>query len=108
MSELLPSLRYQRITKEKKISEILLFCRDINLKYLGFLISTFHLLVILHSLKSITKLLLIPPAPDQECCLKFSPVRNSRPVYHRCRNPQMSDLPADTTGFSVLYDLHSF
>lgn len=92
--------------KRKKISEIL-FCGDFILKYLAFIVYTFHLFMILHSLKYITKFLLIPLVPDQDCHLKFTLVKNSRPVYHRCCNPQMSDPPANRTWFSVQYDLHS-
>lgn len=57
--------------KRKKISEIL-FCGDFILKYLGFIVYIFHLVMILHSLKYITKLLLIPLVPDQDCHLKFT------------------------------------
>lgn len=89
--------KQKKPSKPTTTSEILLFFGDLILKYLGFLTDTFQLFVILHSLKWITKLLLIPLVLDQDPLLKIYPCgKNPGPsitevVILRCQTHQQTE-----------------
>lgn len=86
--------------QHKKSSEEVLFCGELILKHLGLLIYFFQLFVILHGLKYITKLFLVPLVPDQDYYSKFTPVKKSSLSITEAVTPQMSESAAQD-------DLHS-